>query len=163
MKRTMCWGMSRLIPRGWGLRACSGSGHGRGEISERAAEKVVARLEDVDANTKAYEAHGGEKYLRLGEAGQVVEQTAYNLSLQPYRKNVGTIWSMDLHYCGGGVSSTDCGSNNGNILKQVVLAPGNSGAYTMNYAYDSLNRITSAVELKPDGLTENWHQTFVYL
>lgn len=132
------------------------------KLNATAAEKVVARLEDVDANTRAYEAHGGEKYLRLGEAGQIVEQTAYNLSLQPYRKNVGTIWSMDLHYCGGGVSSTDCGSNNGNILKQVVLAPGNSGAYTMNYGYDSLNRITSAVELKPDGLTENWHQTFAY-
>jgi RHS repeat-associated protein len=127
-----------------------------------AAEKVVARLEDPDANTKAYEAHGGEKYLRLGETGQVVEQTAYNLSLQPYRKNVGSLWSMDLHYCGGGASSVDCVSNNGNILKQVVLAPGNSGSYTMNYTYDSLNRIASAVEVKPDGQTENWHQMFVY-
>jgi hypothetical protein len=31
----------------------------------------------------------------------------------------------------------------------------------MNYTYDSLNRIASAVEVKPDGQTENWHQMFV--
>ncbi|PYS98628.1 MAG: hypothetical protein DMF63_15235, partial [Acidobacteria bacterium] len=86
------------------------------------------------------------------------ESTTFNSRLQPTQIALGTTQSatnfLDLDFTYGTTG------NNGNVLSQAITVPGLAHPFIQNYSYDSLNRLSSAVET--NNSTQTWKQTFTY-
>lgn len=111
-------------------------------------------------NVISYAANGAVTDIRLGN--NLWEHTSFNSRLQPEHiylggtRGGGSVLSLDYAY-----GTTD---NNGNVKSQTITAPayGSDTAFsaTQTYFYDSLNRLSSAVEV--NGMQETWRQTYSY-
>jgi RHS repeat-associated protein len=110
-----------------------------------------------------YSPQGAVESLPLGDG--VTEATLWNSRLQPVQiiagpnPSPGQGWlQLNVYYCASHL--IDCSVNNGNVQEQDIQAitPGVSGSqsWAQTYAYDGLNRLTSAAE------GSNWSQTFRY-
>jgi RHS repeat-associated protein len=125
-----------------------------------------------------YAPHGAIQQMTLGN--QLIEQTQFNARLQPCAIRVGataiplgTTCPTDLSGARSGllylVYDYGTTNNNGNLLSQQIAAsdPNISLRWTQNYAYDSLNRLTTAGEVAtlplPNGATAKpWNLTNGY-
>ncbi len=90
------------------------------------------------------------------------ENTTFNSRLQPTQIGLGSsATSQNLLKLNFDYGSTD---NNGNVKSQQITVPtvGTNQGFvaTQNYAYDSLNRLKSAVETIPN--QTGWKQTFIF-
>jgi hypothetical protein len=94
--------------------------------------------------------------MRLGNGRY--ESTQFNSRLQPTQIALGTSANntslLKLNYDYGN------SDNNGNVKSQTITVPGMSYSLVQTYAYDSLNRITSAEE-KSNNVSQ-WKQTFTF-
>ncbi len=101
-----------------------------------------------------YAAQGAVTKFQYGNG--LWEETGFNSLMQPtsitLRKQATTLWNVSYDY---GTSD-----NNGNIKSQSILHPGITQPLVQNYTYDSLNRLSQAVETQ-NGV-EQWKQTFTY-
>jgi len=93
-----------------------------------------------------YAAHGAVASMRLGNGR--IERTTFNNRLQPVQisldSNTVGVNTLQLDY---GYGTT---TNNGNVLSQTITVPKSAGGnivLTQNYAYDPLNRLSTAEEL----------------
>ena len=77
-----------------------------------------------------------------------------------YDANRGGIINHYSAQCSGICSGSNMTDNNGNLKKQELIIPGESTNRVQEYAYDSLNRLTSATE--KISTTTQWNQTFTY-
>lgn len=116
------------------------------------------------ANSFAYNPAGAITSMQLGNGHW--ESTRFNARLQPTEIYLGTTPGgydkLKLNYSYGDwvSSSIDTTKNNGNIVQQVIVAPGGSGfTATHKYYYDELNRIDDATETIS---SQTWRQDFAY-
>ena len=63
---------------------------------------------------------------------------------------------LKLQYEYGSTASV----NNGNVAKQTISVPGVANPFVQTYAYDELNRLTNAEEIKNS--VQQWEQTFTF-
>ncbi len=120
------------------------------------------------ADSFSYSAAGAVTSMQLGNGRW--ESTEFNSRLQPKKIALGTTQNatnlLKLDYSYGTTQ------NNGNILSQTITVPDaacnpmmvcETTAFTVmqNYSYDSLNRISGAVESYDLG-GEAWRQMFLY-
>lgn len=107
------------------------------------------------ADNFVYTAAGAVSAMQLGNAKW--ENAQFNSRLQPTQLGLGTsatdqsLWKVAYDY-----GTTD---NNGNVKQQTISVPSIT-PLEQTYAYDSLNRIKSAVETQSSAQT--WKQTFTY-
>ena len=108
------------------------------------------------ANGFNYTAAGAVSAMRLGNG--LWESTQFNSRLQPIQialgSGPGSQNKLKLDYSYG---TTD---NNGNVKSQTITIPGMTYPLVQTYAYDSLNRLLSAIETSNS--TETWKQEFSY-
>jgi RHS repeat-associated protein len=111
------------------------------------------------ANSFAYNAAGAVTSMQLGNGRW--ESTVFNSRLQPTQIALGVTPSapnlLDLNFTYGTTA------NNGNVLTQDITVKRNGQSdlvFNQTYAYDSLNRITSAEE--KTGATTNWKQVYAF-
>lgn len=113
-------------------------------------------------NAFLYSAAGTISAMRLGNGKW--ESTQYNFRLQPTQIGLGGSAAVTnllrLNYDYGSVQ------NNGSLLSQTITVPtttANAG-FVINqaYSYDSLNRLTQAVENISNQLPVSWKQSFKY-
>ncbi len=102
--------------------------------------------------------------MRLGNGKW--ETAKFNSRLQVYELGLGNsatnagLWKVNYEYGELETNGTvDATKNTGNIGKQTLTIPG--ATFVQNYKYDSLYRLTEAVE-PSGGATSNWSQTFIY-
>ena len=112
-------------------------------------------------NAVDYEPHGGVKQLLLGNG--LWEQRRYNVRLQPTRLGLGTTKTTgSLTPAGSGLLLLDysygTSANNGNVGSQRIRA-GATFNQNQTYAYDALNRLSTAAE---SGSGTAWSQTYAY-
>jgi RHS repeat-associated protein len=103
------------------------------------------------ASTFSYTAHDGVASMVLGNGKW--EHTSFNSRLQPLQIGIGTssIDSSTLQLDYGYGTTT----NNGNVLSQTITVPGSPNvSMSQSYAYDGLNRLSSAAE------SGAWAQTY---
>jgi YD repeat-containing protein len=119
------------------------------------------------AQNFTYNPAGAVTSMQLGNGRW--ESIEFNSRLQPTQiglgKTQGTTNLLDLDYSYGdwNGSTLDATKNNGNVAGQVITVkrPGQSDlVFDQKYAYDTLNRITSAEE--KTGTTVNWNQTYTF-
>lgn len=119
-------------------------------VSGRAAGQAVRGY----ASNFEYAAHGAATKFQYGSG--LWEETAFNSRLQvtglTLRKQANTLWNAAYDY-----GTTD---NNGNVKSQSILHPGITQPLVQTYGYDSLNRLTQAIE--NHNSIEQWKQTFTY-
>ncbi|HMM81501.1 MAG TPA: RHS repeat-associated core domain-containing protein [Pyrinomonadaceae bacterium] len=86
------------------------------------------------------------------------ESTSFNSRLQPTQIALGTVQNgtdmLKLDYSYGSTA------NNGNVLSQTITVPGMTYPLVQNYAYDELNRLSSATETSNG--TQTWKQAFTF-
>src|SRR5689334_24054742 len=107
------------------------------------------------AGSIQYAPQGAIQSMTLGVVGTAnpgwTESWSYNNRLQPTSMSVSTgALSLAFSYCPNGAAS--CGTNNGNLLRQVITRQGT--VWTEDYpssAYDGMNRLTSAQETSAAG------------
>jgi YD repeat-containing protein len=122
---------------------------GGGRVSSVNGQKT-GEANKTYASQFGYAAHGAVSAMALGNG--LWEHTSFNSRLQPVQIGLGTSVAdsskLRLDY---GYGTTN---NNGNVLSQTITI----GATVMSqsYAYDSLNRLSSASE------TGGWTQTYDY-
>jgi RHS repeat-associated protein len=96
--------------------------------------------------------------MRLGNGKW--ENTVFNSRLQPTQIGLGNGVNsqnlLKLQYEYGSTASV----NNGNVTKQTITVPGVAQPFIQTYAYDELNRLTNAEEIKNS--VQQWEQTFTY-
>ena len=96
--------------------------------------------------------------MRLGYGKR--ENTVFNSRLQPTQIGLGNGVNsqnlLKLEYEYGATASV----NNGNVTKQTITVPGVANPFVQTYAYDELNRLTNAEEIKNS--VQQWEQTFTY-
>jgi len=90
----------------------------------------------------------------------LTENWTYNNSrMQPLSvtamKGSNTLLTLNTWYCTGASPAQDCTTNNGNVM-QAWAGPSATPAYKQTFAYDSLNRLTSAAE------GSAWSQAYGY-
>jgi YD repeat-containing protein len=86
----------------------------------------------------------------------LVETRGYSAArMQPVSVTVPGFLTLNYYYCPG--SGASCTTNNGNVLSQGIAHVGH-GSWTDAYAYDALNRLTSASETG----TGSWSQSYGY-
>jgi RHS repeat-associated protein len=90
----------------------------------------------------------------------LAENWTYNNSrMQPLSvtaiKGSNTLLTLNMWYCTGTSPAQDCATNNGNVM-QTWAGPSATPAYQQTFAYDSLNRLTSAAE------GSAWSQAYGY-
>jgi len=106
-----------------------------------------------------YAAHGVVASMRLGNGR--IERTTFNSRLQP------TQIALDSNTVGSNTLQLDYDygttTNNGNVLSQTIKAQKSAGGNLVliqNYAYDALNRLSTAEELITT--FSQWKQTYDY-
>ncbi|HMO82381.1 MAG TPA: RHS repeat-associated core domain-containing protein [Pyrinomonadaceae bacterium] len=119
------------------------------------------------AKNFTYNAAGAMTSMQLGNNRW--ESTQFNSRLQPTQIGLGVtpgatnLLKLDYSYGDWNGSTLDATKNNGNVAGQniTVTRPGQDALiFDQKYAYDTLNRITSAEE-KTD-TTVNWNQTYTF-
>ncbi|MDI1241686.1 MAG: hypothetical protein PSX80_07170 [bacterium] len=133
-------------------------------MRSRQIEDAEAVLVDASANSLTKStiitlfAAGAVTVMRLGNWKW--ENTAFNSRMQPTQIGLGNgVKSQNLlklEYEYGATASV----NNGNVTKQTIIVPGVAQPFVQTYAYDELNRITNAEEIK--NAVQQWEQTFTY-
>jgi RHS repeat-associated protein len=99
-----------------------------------------------------YTAADGISTMTMGN--NVTETVSWNDRLQPTNLAVSnSLLNLGFFPCSSNGTSCAAG-NNGNLQSQIITAPGLS--VTQTYSYDSLNRLTSAVETGGTGWTQNY-------
>lgn len=128
-----------------------------------------------NANVISYAAHGGVAALRLGNG--LWEHALYNERLQPYEIGLGAsptdssklkleyAYAPTLDPTADPIGGTkDRTKNDGDVRSQRISVPAEGATpaqtFTQTYAYDALNRLESASEVK--GAAETWRQTYSY-
>jgi RHS repeat-associated protein len=127
----------------------------------------VSRIQQVKeptivyAGNVSYAAHGLTTALQLGNARW--ESATYNNRLQAkiiglgQSSTVRDLFAVENFY-GTNANPIDVpSSNNGNVTRQTLVAPGLN--LTTTYSYDRLNRLLTAAETNPGAV---WSQTFAY-
>jgi len=108
------------------------------------------------AQNFVYNAAGAVTSMELGNG--LWEKTVFNSRLQPTQiglgATVGTTGKLQLDYSYGTTQ------NNGNVQSQTITVPGMNYPLIQNYSYDSLNRLSSAIETTNSAQT--WKQEFSY-
>ena len=106
------------------------------------------------AKNFTYTSAGAVSSMQLGNGKW--ESTVFNSRLQPEQIALGTVQNgydkLKLNYTYGGTA------NNGNVQTQTITVPGLSQPFIQTYAYDSLNRLSSATETNNGSPT--WSQVF---
>jgi hypothetical protein len=130
-----------------------------GRVSQVKQKATPTSAEKTVANVTQYWEHGPAQQMSIGD-GLVSENTVYDDARLQLRKiTAGTVaagnWEQKLQYCATGSESTQCTTNNGNILKQI----GYCGA-EWTYQYDRVNRLSQVVETV--GGAQTWQQRFNY-
>jgi RHS repeat-associated protein len=75
----------------------------------------------------------------------------------------GTPLTLGYGYCAGTPAPAQCAGNNGNVQSASILAPGPAVNVSQTFGYDTLNRLTSAVETPNSGsATTAWSQLYNY-
>ena len=75
----------------------------------------------------------------------------------------GTPLTLGYGYCAGNPAPAQCAGNNGNVQSASILAPGPAVNGSQTFGYDTLNRLTSAVETPNSGsATTAWSQLYNY-
>ena len=97
-------------------------------------------------------------YNSRGQLAEIRASTSYT-GPTDYDANRGAIVNSYSDACTGLCSGSSMADNNGNLKKQDIEIPSQS-TRQQQYAYDSLNRLTSARELISG--TEQWKQQFTY-
>ncbi len=96
--------------------------------------------------------------MRLGYGKR--ENTVFNSRMQTTQIGLGNGVNsqnlLKLEYEYGATASV----NNGNVTKQTITVPGVANPFVQTYAYDELNRLTNAEEMKNS--VQQWEQTFTY-
>lgn len=119
-----------------------------GSISSAATSYALA----VSVSSVGYAAHGG--LTRQTYGNNLIHAVSYNNRLQPIEIKLGTSGApasiIDLVYSYGTTN------NNGNV--QSIAYSGGGLSYTQTFAYDALNRLTTAQE----NSGSNWSQTNGY-
>ena len=144
----------------------------KNEIDQIGRLKEVASKKDEDhglwnyASNFVYSASGAASSMRLGNGRW--ESTNFNSRLQPTQialgktENATDLLKLDYEY-DDGVNK----DNNGNVMKQTIVVPDSPGQTdgfdaVQVYAYDALNRLTSAIENIDGNATASWKQTFTF-
>src|SRR5579883_2775143 len=81
---------------------------------------------------------------------------------QPTQTQIGSALTLQYYYCPNG--GTNCCTNNGDMMRQVITTP-SVGPLTQDYQYtDGFDRLTNVVETRQvNGQTQQtWSQTFQY-
>ncbi|PYS98626.1 MAG: hypothetical protein DMF63_15225 [Acidobacteria bacterium] len=129
---------------------------GNGDLSVVQSKKNSSSGYWNYANSFTYNSAGAVTSMQLGNGRW--ESTTFNSRLQPTKIALGTTQSatnlLDLDFTYGTTG------NNGNVLSQTITVPGLAHPFIQNYSYDSLNRLSSAVET--NNSTQTWKQTFTY-
>ncbi len=131
-----------------------------GDLASVQSSKSNVQGLKMYANAFTYTSAGAVSSLRLGNGK--FENTTFNSRLQPIQIGLGSSATsqnlLKLNFDYGG------NDNNGNVKSQTITTPtvGNLAGFvaTQNYAYDSLNRLKSAVETIPN--QTGWKQTFKF-
>jgi RHS repeat-associated protein len=89
-----------------------------------------------------YAPHGAMSQITFSD-GSLSETRAYSGDRQQLTSISAGGTVLGYAYCPGG--ATSCTTNNGNIQRQTITRPGGY-AWTEDFGYDSLNRLTSASE-----------------
>jgi RHS repeat-associated protein len=115
------------------------------------------------ASNFSYTSAGGVLQMQLGNL--LWETAKFNERLQVYELGLGagptntSLWKTNYEYGElDGSGNVITSKNTGNIARQTLTVPGAS--FVQNYRYDSLYRLTEAVE--KTGTTQNWIQNWNY-
>jgi hypothetical protein len=154
---------SVTYPSGKAVATCY---DGNGRISWVSSVRTVDNCKNgtgtgqpVYASVTAWWPHGAAKITTYGNG--LIESSKYNTRLQPTELalNSGALWKVRYEY-----GTT----NNGNVLKQKIDAPGMI-TITQAYTYDGANRLAVAAEYSVDKTTPScadgtsvWCQHFGY-
>jgi RHS repeat-associated protein len=129
---------------------------GNGDLSMVQSKKNTAAGYWTYANNFTHNAAGAVTSMQLGNG--YWEGTVFNSRLQPTQISLGTTQGstglLKLDYSYGTTQ------NNGNIQSQAITVPGLANPFVQTYAYDSLNRISSAEET--NNSVQSWKQAFTY-
>lgn len=110
-------------------------------------------------------ANGDIQRVQLGNGRY--ETFIYNTRSQIREIGLGTsatannLWKVNYDY--GRLDqegALDAAKNDGNVVKQTITVPGMPNTFVQSYSYDSINRLTEAVEKY--GTSPTWKQTFQY-
>jgi RHS repeat-associated protein len=149
----------------------TGAGNGRVVVTEYDdAGRIAGIKKDASSyyaggapgdsvNRIGYASHGAVATMKLGNGRW--EHTSFNSRLQPIQIGLGTsatdssVLKLDYEY---GTTL-----NNGNVLSQQIVISGSAPMdVKQNYAYDALNRLATATEIKTSNSVQQWHQTYSY-
>ena len=135
-----------------------------GDLLRVTSKKAGSQVYTPYVSNFSYTASGGISQMRLGNGKW--ETAKFNSRLQVYELGLGnsatnaSLWKVNYDYGELHDNGTvDATKNTGNIGRQTLTIPGAS--FVQNYKYDSLYRLTEAVE-PSGGATPNWSQTFGY-
>ncbi|MBX3282428.1 MAG: RHS repeat-associated core domain-containing protein [Acidobacteria bacterium] len=108
------------------------------------------------AKNFTYNAAGAVTSMQLGNGRW--ESTTFNSRLQPTQIALGvTPTATDLLKLDYSYGTT---ANNGNVQSQTITVPGMTYPLVQSYAYDELNRLSSATETSNG--TQTWKQAFTF-
>ncbi len=134
-----------------------------GDLAKVTSKKAGSSVNIPYVSDFAYTASGGISQMKLGNGKW--ETAKFNNRLQVTELGLGasatdaSTWKVNYEYGElDGSGNTDTTKNTGNISKQTLTVPGAS--FVQSYNYDSLNRLTKAVE--KTGTTQNWIQNWGY-
>lgn len=136
-----------------------------GDLSRIYGKANSNAIEKTFANSFSYTPDGRIEKLRLGNG--LWESAKFNNRLQVTEFNLGigvndaSRWKLQYEY--GELQSNgtvDTNKNTGNIARQTSSFAGLTNPFVQTFKYDSLYRLTEAVE--KNGTTETWKQTFGY-
>ncbi len=81
--------------------------------------------------------------------------------LQVERTFGGTpLLTVNNYYCPG--TTTDCSTNNGNVLSQWIARNGTAAPWVQSFGYDGVNRLNQATETLGQGGAQSWQETYGY-